>query len=342
MTDQCGIVKNIKTEKSPEKLASLPKTALPRIYFIDREIASGKFPSTKALAKNYETSMSTISRDIAFMKDMLNAPIEYDALRRGYYYSQPNYRIPAGFTTAEDLLALGMAKSILSLYRNTPLYNAAQELLNSITAPLARDGKSDWFENRIVVPQVASAPIPPDVWNVIIAGLRENLVLDFEYRGTWDEDYKKRRVRPYQLLFDTGMWYLYGYAEERKGIRLFSLSRIKNITLTTDHFSLAKDYDYRISSGDSHFGVFAGQEKLRFCVAFYDEAAVWVRERQWAEDQKFKETEEAVVVDFTSTQYGKVLEWVLSHGCAARPLEPGKLVNDWRRHIREMKKMAGM
>jgi predicted DNA-binding transcriptional regulator YafY len=332
----------MKTEKNPGKPASLPKTALPRIYFIDREIATGNFPSTAKLARNYETSMSTISRDIAFMKDMLNAPIEYDALHRGYYYSEPNYRIPAGFTTAEDLLALGMAKSILSLYRNTPLYNAAKDLLNSITAPLARNGEPDWFENRIVVPQVASALVPPDVWNVIIAGLRENLILDFEYLGTWDEDYKRRRVRPYQLLFDTGVWYLYGYAEERKGIRLFSLSRIKNITLTSVHFSLPKDYDYRTSSGDSHFGVFAGQEKIRFRVEFYDESAVWVQERQWAEDQKIKETEDAAIIDFTSTQYSKVLEWVLSRGCTARPLAPKKLVNDWRRHSREMQKMAGL
>jgi predicted DNA-binding transcriptional regulator YafY len=332
----------MKREKSPDKQASLPRMALPRIYFIDREIAAGKFPSTKKLAKKYETSISTISRDIAFMKDMLNAPIEYDALRRGYYYSEPNYRIPAGFTTAEDLLALGMAKSILSLYRDTPLYNAAKDLLNSITAPLARDGEPDWFENRIVVPQVASAPIPPGIWNVIIAGLRENLVLEFEYRGAWDEDYRKRRVRPYQLLFDTGMWYLYGYAEERKGIRLFSLSRIKNIWLTKDRFPLTKDYDYRKSSGHSHFGVFAGQKKIRFRVEFYDESAVWVRERQWADDQKIEETESAVVIDFTSTQYDKVLEWILSRGCNARPLEPEDLVNAWRRHIEEMRKMAKM
>jgi predicted DNA-binding transcriptional regulator YafY len=330
----------MKTEKSSDKQASLSKTALPRIYFIDREIAAGKFPNTAKLAKEYETSMSTISRDIAFMKDMLNAPIEYDALRRGYYYSQPNYRIPAGFTTAEDLLALGMAKSILSLYRNTPLYNAAKDLLNSITAPLARDGEPDWFENRIVVPKVASADIPSGVWNVIVAGLRENLVLGFEYRGAWDKDYRKRRVRPYQLLFDTGMWYLYGYAEERKEIRLFSLSRIQNITLGTEHFSLAKDYDYRISSGDSHFGVFAGQKKMRFRVEFYDEAAVWVRERHWADDQKIEDINGRVVIDFTSTQYTKVLEWVLARGCTARPLAPEKLVNDWRVHIEEMWKMA--
>jgi predicted DNA-binding transcriptional regulator YafY len=331
----------MKTEKSPGIRASLPKTALPRIYHIDREIALGKFPSTAELAREYETSVSTISRDIAFMKYRLDAPIEYDALHRGYYYSKPNYRIPAGFTTAEDLLALGMAKSILSLYRNTPLYEAARHLLDSITAPLAQEGKSDWFEDRIVVPQVPAALIPPDVWNVIITGLRENLILVFEYCGIWDEDYNERRVRPYQLLFDTGAWYLYGYAEERREIRIFSLSRMKNLVLTKDHFSLPGNYDYRTSSGDSHFGVFAGQKKLRFRVEFYHESAVWVRERRWAEDQKIKEIENGIIIDFTSTQCDKVLEWELSRGCTARPLEPEDLVKAWRGHIEEMRKMTG-
>jgi predicted DNA-binding transcriptional regulator YafY len=331
----------MKTEKSPGVRASLPKTALPRIYFIDREIASGKFPNTAWLAKKYETSISTISRDIAFMKDQMNAPIEYDALRRGYYYSKPNYRIPAGFTSAEDLIALGMAKSILSLYQDTPLYNAARDLLNSITAPLAQDGKSDWFENRIVVPQVASAIVPSGVWDVIIAGLRENLTLAFEYRGMWDEGYNKRRVRPYQLLFDGGVWYLYGYAEERREIRIFSLSRIKDPVLTGDHFSLPGDYDYRLGSGNSHFGVFTGQEKIHFRVEFYNESAVWVGERRWADDQKIEEIENGVIIDFTSSQFEKVLEWVLSRGCTARPLEPEDLVKAWCGHIEEMQKTMG-
>ena len=59
---------------------NLPKTALPRIYRIDEMIASGRYPSTKQMAREYETSMSSISRDIYFMKYSLGAPIEYDTL----------------------------------------------------------------------------------------------------------------------------------------------------------------------------------------------------------------------------------------------------------------------
>jgi hypothetical protein len=89
----------MKTEKKPIR-SSLPKTALPRILFIDREIAAGKYPSSEEMAGKYETSISSIGRDIAFMKYSLDAPIEYCAKHRGFYYSIPYYRIPAGFSGA--------------------------------------------------------------------------------------------------------------------------------------------------------------------------------------------------------------------------------------------------
>jgi predicted DNA-binding transcriptional regulator YafY len=53
---------------------SLPKTALPRLYRIDEMIAGGNYPSTRQIAKAYETSVSSISRDIEFMRDSLGAP----------------------------------------------------------------------------------------------------------------------------------------------------------------------------------------------------------------------------------------------------------------------------
>ena len=328
----------MKTEKQPSRV-SLPKTALPRIYRIDAAIASGKHPNSEDLARMCETSISTISRDIEFMKDQLFAPIGYDPLNRGYFYTQKTYRLPAGFTGADDLLALGMAKSILSLYRETPLFEASSQLLESIIAPIASDGNKDWFENRIIVPKIASAKVSPAIWEILIAGLKANRVITFDYLGTRDAEYKKRRVRPYQLLFDSGVWYLYGFAEERKDIRIFSLSRMKNAVLTKDGFSLPQKFSYNDSAGDSYFGVFIGQEKYQFSVDFYREAVIYVTERQWAADQKITDCENGVTIEFSSTQYDKVLKWVLSCGCCAVPQKPKKLVDDWKWHIQEMRKL---
>ena len=139
----------------------MPRTGLPRIYRIEKEIASGKYPNSDDLARMLETSISTISRDIEFMRDQLGAPIEYDSFNRGYYFNEKTFRLPASFTNSDDLLALCMARSIFSLYKDIPLYDASSQLLESITTPIAADGNYDWMENRITVPQIASAKVKP-------------------------------------------------------------------------------------------------------------------------------------------------------------------------------------
>jgi len=330
----------MKVKKKVSRI-SLPKTALPRIYRIDAAIASGKYPNSDDLARMCETSVSTISRDIEFMRDQLLAPIEYDTFKRGYCYTQKTYRLPAGFTSAEDLLALGMAKSILSLYRDTPLFEASNHLLESIITPIASDGNRDWLENRIVVPKIASAKVDRAVWELVIKGLKENRIITFDYLGTWDDDYKNRRVHPYQLLFDSGVWYLYGFSEERKETRIFSLSRIKNPALTTTCFLLPKNFCYCDYTGDSYFGVFLGEKKFNFSIECFDDAAIFATERQWAGDQKISYTDEGVLIEFTSSQYYMVLKWVLSCGGSAIPHKPKQLVDDWKRRIAEMRKLAG-
>jgi predicted DNA-binding transcriptional regulator YafY len=334
MTDQYGTLIIMKQEKS------FPRVSLPRIYFIDSRIASGAYPNTKALARKYEVSESTITRDIELMRDRLDAPIAYDALRRGYYYTEKTFRLPAVYTSASDLLALGMAKTLLTLYSNTPVHDAANRLLESITAPLNADGMAQWYTDRIVVPPVPSVTVSTEIWDSIITALRENRVITFEYSGALDDSDKPRRVRPYQLLFDNGNWLLYGYAEERKAIRIFFLSRMHSITVCPETFTLPHNFDYRLSNADdSFFGVFAGDKKQQFAIAFYDNSVRWVRERQWAKDQEIEETDDGVIIYFSSTQYNKVLEWVLSQGCTAEPLAPENLVAEWGRHAEAMNAM---
>jgi predicted DNA-binding transcriptional regulator YafY len=320
----------------------LPRAVLARIYFIDREIASGKYPNVHDLAGEYEVGTATIYRDIEYMRDMLNAPIEYSPKHRGWFYTEKTFRLHARFAAADDMLALGMAKSLVFLYKNTPLYESALRLLNDITAPLTSDENEDsekiaWFEKRIVVPPVPFAPVPAETWAVIIDAMRENSVITFDYKGYMDEDHKTRLVRPYQLLFDTGAWFLYGYSEERSAIRIFSLTRMKDTAITNEHFQLPKNFDYRVQNDGSYFGVFAGG-KQHFKITFNAFAARDILDRLWAKDQKITghEDGEGIYIEFTSTQYNKVLSWVLSFGIGASPVEPPDLVEEWTQHILEL------
>ena len=54
------------------------------------------------------------------------------------------------------------------------------------------------------------------------------------------------------------------------------------------------------------------------------------------------DSHDCTTIDFTSNQNFVIEEWVLAQGCFARPLEPQWLVDDWKWHIEEMSKMAGI
>jgi hypothetical protein len=109
---------------------------------------------------------------------------------------------------------------------------------------------------------------------------------------------------------------------------------MKNTALTNETFSLPPDFDYNVKNDGSYFGVSVGR-KMQFKIAFAGSATPDIRDRQWAADQKIKPGENAdgIYIEFSSTQYGKVLSWVLSFGNAARPIEPPELVNEWKKHI---------
>jgi len=65
----------------------LSRPPLERMLRIHQAIQSGKFPNAAGLARDLEVSTKSIHRDIGFMRDRLELPIEYDGSRFGYLYT---------------------------------------------------------------------------------------------------------------------------------------------------------------------------------------------------------------------------------------------------------------
>ena len=333
-------------EVEPRK--TLPKTAVPRIFFIDQEIASGTYPNAPYLAEKWETSLSSIHRDIAYMRDMMRAPIKYDFFKKGFYYTEKAFRLSSSYATEEDILALGMAKSILELYRDTPIYDAALNLLENISVPLGGTADRNWYKDRIIIPKSITVQVNPDVWKSVVLALQENRSISFSYeadnlRHKNEKERKQkisiRKVQPYQLLFDRSAWYLSGYDENRQDRRIFALSRISRISVTQEKFTLKEGFDYRNSEGLSYFGIYKDQKSYKFVIEIKGDV-LWITERQWAEDQKIQKTADGIKLSFTSNQFEKVLTWLLSLGENARPLAPALLIEKWTAAIQKMYEMS--
>lgn len=137
---------------------------------------------------------------------------------------------------------------------------------------------------------------------------------------------------------DNGNYFLYGFSEERNETRLFSLARIKNPKITEETFLLPQDFEFEKHFGGGKFGSFSYNESEHYKIEFYGHARQMLKDFVWAEDQKLQDDEarNCTTIEFSSTQYLKIEEWILSQSRHAKPLESEWLVDEWKAHIKGM------
>ena len=349
-------------------IKNISKTVIPRIFYIDQEISAGKYPNVPTLAKKYETSQSSINRDIAYMRDMLGAPIEYDHFKKGFFYSKKTFRLPSAYATSEDILALGMVKNLIDLYRDTPVHNNVSNLLESISEPLK--GESiEWLHERFVIPKIKSVSVDSVIWQCIVSGLHENRIITFDYYEIITGKKEAKRVHCYQLIFNRVKWLLFGYDENLKKKRIFSLDNISNAYLTNDLFKIKGSCNYLNAEEVSYFTEIninslesVQRQKLSsrekqlyaihyprtmsdpiisaehyFVIEFTGEAQL-LEKYPLTEDQEIIKTKKGFKVSFTSNQFDKVLVFLLSQLPNAKPIAPKILIDKWKAAIRKAAK----
>jgi predicted DNA-binding transcriptional regulator YafY len=116
----------------------LVRPPMARMLAIHRALKAGEYPNARTLARRLEVTPRTIQRDITYLGDQLQAPIRYDASRRGYAYTEPSFELPFHTWTESELVALFLAERVLQQYRNTPY---AAELARAFAK--LTDGLSD-------------------------------------------------------------------------------------------------------------------------------------------------------------------------------------------------------
>ncbi|MDA8084596.1 MAG: hypothetical protein M0024_13135 [Nitrospiraceae bacterium] len=85
-----------------------------RFIWFHRRVRYGRFPNAKDLAERFEISSRTSQRDIEFVRERLNAPLEYNAATRGYYYTDSAYELPSRWFSEENVMALALAVRLAS------------------------------------------------------------------------------------------------------------------------------------------------------------------------------------------------------------------------------------
>ena len=302
-----------------------------RLLFIDQKLRQSgsheKLPNCTSLAEEWETSPKTIQRDIEFLKWEMDAPIEYDRVRHGYYYSEPDFVLPALRIAEGDLFAICLAEKVLRQYESTPVYSRLADVFLKIERYLPDQVSihPSVLEDRFSFFPEAAPRIDPGIWEEAFRALRLGHTLDVTYQLPGRSKPYATRVDPYHVVGYRGEFYVIGHCHYKKALRVFSISRIRRARVSGDAFQIPKDFDFE-KQWRNHFGIMVGDKEVRVRVRFRADQAFYVQERDWHPEQKFtREKDGSLVMAFRTSHLFEVTRWVLSWGGAATVLEPPEL-----------------
>ncbi|HPS59114.1 MAG TPA: WYL domain-containing transcriptional regulator [Spirochaetota bacterium] len=309
-----------------------------RLLFIDEKIRGGKYPNATTLSDEYEVSSRTITRDIEYIRDSLGAPIAYDTVHKGYYYTESNYFLPAIDIRESDFFAICVTEQAIRQYENTPLYETLSAIFNRLKEHLPESIRvnTTWIDTRFTFMHDSFTTISPDVWEVISRGLRQKNSLRISHRKAGAADDLERTVDPYHIVNFRGEWYLVAYCHLRKAVLRFAVSRVHRARLLNTPYEIPADFNFSSFIGSS-FGIMTEEAEHRVRILFQGDQAPYITERRWHSGQEIVQNDDgSVILSFTTNSLFEVKRWVLSWGKSAEVLEPPGLVKQLADEIKEM------
>ncbi len=307
-------------------------------YFHDR-VKANRYPNARNLADEYEISNRTAQRDIEFMRDRLNAPLEYDHGKRGYFYSDSSYELPSLWVTEDNIVALALAVRLASSVPDTEIKQKLCELLKRILNLHYKDEKLcfDDISEKISVKNVEYSRVDEEHFQEIVNALFKVKPLAIAYYSPHKDEKTLRTILPLHLLQYMGSWHLIAYCTKRRWIRDFMISRIKQLTPVLEEITLPENLPSIKEYIRKNFGIMQGGEAKEVHLMFSPSVADWVQEQIWHPAQKVSfERDGSLIMKFQVADFREIKRKILSYGANVRVLLPQKLAVEIREEIERM------
>ncbi len=320
-------------EKQASVRAEGTRRPLERVLRIHEMISRGSFPNCSVIARELEVNRKTIQRDLNFMREELDLPLEYDETRHGYHYTRAVADFPFLKTSSEDLVALILARNALAPMKGSALEASLRSGFQRILSGMSDRVTMPWSELDQAFSAKSSGMTERDafLFDRLAKAVLECRELNFEYRKLDDPSPTKRRLQPYHLAEIDGGWYLIGHDLDRGARRTFAVQRMRAVHLTNKRFVRSRDFRLEDHFAGS-FGVWAGKDQRAarhsVRIRFRGFAARIVAERRWHPSQEITPVEPDGSVIELSMQLSAledIARWILGFGAQAEALAPPEL-----------------
>lgn len=321
-------------------MRSAKKPALRRLWMIDRELRSKKYPTADELASLAEVDTKTIRRDLQSMQTDYQAPIEYNRNRQGWEYTCETYRLPAVIITEGELVAMFLAGQALRQAVGTPYEADLKCAIQKLSEFLPDEVSLHWqaLDQAQSFHQTVTCLQDIDVFRQLADAAIHRRRLRIRYWTASRDAESERSVDPYHLACIDGTWYLMAWCHERKETRTFAVSRVREVTDTGDTFEPPEDFQI----GDYFEGTFKvisdKTSPLRTIhLKFAPSAAKYVREKIVHESQVIElHLDQSVTLTLALNSLIEIRRWVLSWGSECKVLAPKELKDDIEQEARKI------
>jgi predicted DNA-binding transcriptional regulator YafY len=300
---------------------------LERMLRIHQAILAGKFPNASTLARELEVSAKSVHRDLEFMRDRLDLPLEYDSHRSGYFYTEEVNAFPTVQITEGELFALIVAEKALQQYRGTnfekPLLSAIRKMEQSLPDTISLNLAD--IEHTISFRMRAEPILTLGIFDALAKATAHRQQLELTYRKPGSRQTEPRVVDPYHLANINGEWYLFAFDHARKDIRTFVPARVQAVRQTGTTFARPEKFSLERRLRDS-FGVHSGEGEYEVILRFNARVADYVREKKWHASQRLRDLKGGgVELRMKLSSLVEIERWVLSWGGDAVVVKPREL-----------------
>ncbi len=318
----------------------LSRPPLERMMRIHEDLRRGAMTNCTKLARDLEVSRKTILRDVAFMRDRLDLPIEFDPQINVYRYTHPVNSFPTVQVTEGELMALLVARRAVEQYKGTPFHRQLEIAFDKLT-----DGLKDRISfspadelSSVSFKNMGLGKADLGVFNALSTTVLKQLEVEFAYRKPGDAHTTRRRVQPYHLSHRQNLWYLIGHDIERKALRTFALPRITDVRVAKTPFSRPSDFSPEQFFSNA-LGVLGGAGNFQVKIHFTAKVADRVRERVWHDTQALVDLSDGgIELTMKLGALPEVESWILSWGADAKVLAPVELRKSLHSIIKKLAK----
>jgi proteasome accessory factor B len=290
----------------------------------------GSYPNCRRLAAELEVSTKTVQRDIDFMRDQMELPIQYDYTERGFFYTQEVAQFPSVQLAESELVALFVARRALEQYRGTAFEKPLRAAFQKLTAGLTDQIGFAWEDLSVTFHPGTHGRGKADlrVFQSVSQAVWRQEELEFDYRkvsAKAGQNVERRRVQGYHLGCFDNQWYLFAQDLVRGAIRTFVLGRMERVKNTGKRFKPSTGFSLDELLAGS-FGVFSAPHPERLRLRFDSFAGRLVRERLWHPTQQLRNLpEDTLELTIEVSVSPEVQRWLIGWGDHVEVLAPAAL-----------------